>query len=188
MQRESKLKKVCSSQELVDLLRSLADALDRGAVVEGMEETAWIPLDKLHLSVKSVKPEAMEVKLKVVSRGSAADQAPDSIDPAQAEAGTGSARPRGRYAALKKRMRKSFKNIIYALHDRVWPDIQDVETFARDSALMVRYPGKGDAFYAEYAQAAADFHAAVTEQNMDAAIEKVHLLNDLKTRCHKLYD
>ncbi len=187
MQRESKLKKACSPQELADILRALAQSLEHGAVAEGILETTWDRLEKLTLTVRSVGPETMEVKLKVASRS------PFAMDPAQIDSDTVrveeiSPRPRGKYDTLKKRMKKTFKNIMYALHDRVWPDIRDVETFVHDSALMIRYPDKGAAFYAEYAQAVADFHAAVSEQNMDAAIEKVHLLNDLKTRCHKLYD
>lgn len=186
MQREDKLDMTCSTGELIEVLRDMADALERGRIsLEGLD-LPWGEVLKISLAVKN-RGGTAEVKMKVAS-GPSPSAPPKTAGPGAKPRTTDAAKPRGGYGALKKRMKKTFKNIMYALHEHAWPDAGDVDAFVRDSGLMVRYPGKGDEFYAAYSEAVAGFAAAVEAKDLEAATQKAHLLNDLKTRCHKLYD
>lgn len=186
MQREDKLDMTCSAEELAKVLRDMAEALERGRFSLEGRDLAWSEVLKISLAIKN-RGEVAEVRMKVASGHLRTDSSKAALPDAKTRS-TAGRKPRGGYGALKKRMKKTFKNIVYALHEHTWPDAEDVDAFVRDSGLMVQYPGKGDEFYAAYSEAVAGFAAAVESQDLGAATQKAHLLNDLKTRCHKLYD
>lgn len=212
MEREDKVKMTSTPGELADVLRQLADALDQDRVRLRDVNVDWPSLQKLTVVVRNAAGMA-DVKIKLASalpRQSATGPLPDSP-----KAGTKSAveaaveadgeadaeasaqaqtppgpklKPRGGYGALKKRMKKSFKNIMYALHENSWPDQPDIDAFVHDSGQMVLYPDKGDEFYPAYSEAVAVFVKAVQARDMEAAYQAAHQLNMLKTQCHKKYD
>jgi XXXCH domain-containing protein len=187
MQQEDKLTMSGTAQELATVFKDMAESLEQGRISLDTLDMAWNEINKITLSIKN-KAGVMHLKMKIAS-----DPSYTAFPPLNRQAeGIASAapktRPRGGYGALKKRMKKSFKNIMYALHEHAWPSAEDISSFVRDSALMVGYPGKGDEFYQVYNEAVAAFEAAVKEQDIELATQKAHLLNDLKTRCHKLYD
>lgn len=187
MQRNDKLKMACTREELAEILRSLADSLEKSRISLNAVDLPWSDVQKVTLNIKQTA-DAAEVKLKIVS--DSADNATEAVPLRERPAAPGRSATKlhGGYGSLKKRMKKSFKNIMYALHDQAWPDAQDIESFVLDSRAMVQYPGKGDEFYQEYSAAVAAFQASVAARDMDGATHQAHLLNDLKTRCHKLYD
>lgn len=183
MGRQDKVTMSCTSVELASTFRSLADALERGRIRLGTLDVDWKEVSKVALSIRNRAGEA-NVKLKVESgsqkRVSAGPESQKSTLSAAPKS-----RPRVGYGALKKRMKKIFKNIMYSLHDHAWPDVQDVEAFVRDSAYMIQFPGKGEEFYREYSQAVGALRAAIAAEDMEGATRIAHQLNDLKTRCHK---
>lgn len=185
MPRQNKIARTCSAAELPGLLRAVADSLDHGRIsLEGLD-AHWDGMQKLSLAIRN-KDGMAELKIKVARGDSdAASPAADKREKARPALENRGSQPG--YSALKKRMKKTFKNIMYALHENIWLEARDVDSFARDSARMVGHQGKGDEFYAEYT-AAADFEAAVRSGNHALATEKAHLINDLKTMCHKHYD
>jgi len=186
LQREDKLDMICSAKELAEVLRDMAEALEHGRIsLEGID-LSWSEVLKISLSIKN-RGEAAEVRMKVASGPLQTASSKAALPDAKTRP-TAGRKPHGGYGALKKRMKKTFKNIMSALHEHAWPDAGDVDVFVRDSGLMVQYPGQGDEFYAAYNEAVAGFAAAVEAQDLEAATQKAHLLNDLKTRCHKLYD
>jgi XXXCH domain-containing protein len=184
MERKDKLNMAYSAEDLTKMLRDMAESLERGRLNLGGLDLFWGDVLKISLSIKNMGKIA-QVKMKVDSDPKTAPAKAASPE-AESRAGTVD-KPRG-YGALKKRMKKSFKNIVSKLHKHAWPEAQDVDDFIRDSALMVQYPGKGDEFYAAYSEAVAGFAAAIEAQDLKTATQKARLLNDLKTRCHKLYD
>ncbi len=188
MEREDKLKLTCSHEQLAQVLRSMADAVEHGRLRLENVEFDWNEVQKVNLAIRNAAGMA-EVKLKIASG------ARSMVVPVEEDEGTDAietelpdVKPKGSYGSLKKRMKKTFKNIMYALHENTWPAQPDIDDFIRDSAWMVRYPGKGDEFYPAYSEAVAVFQEAVRARDMDAAYQAAHALNALKTQCHKKYD
>jgi XXXCH domain-containing protein len=203
MEREDKVKMTSTPGELADMFRDLADALDQGGVRLRDVHVDWPALQKMTLIVRNAAGMA-DVKIKLGSAlprqvptqsahgkpgegAMAGADAPRIAAPSQPPVEPG-LKPRGGYGALKKRMKKSFKNIMYALHENSWPDQPDIDAFVHDSAQMVLYPDKGDEFYPAYSEAVAGFVNAVRARDMEAAYQAAHQLNMLKTQCHKKYD
>ena len=208
MEREDKMKMTCTPEQLAEILRSMADAMEQGRLSLDTVELAWNSVEKLSLIIRNAAGMA-DVKIRISSSDRVVElpedaeevegvdesaggvllreQSPDVKETDPASPGK-PAKPRGSYGSLKKRMKKSFKNIMYALHENSWPTMIDIEDFIRDSEQMVLYPDKGDEFYPAYNEAVAAFAAAVRQQDLDAAYQAAHLLNTLKTQCHKKYD
>ncbi|TVQ97323.1 MAG: GAK system XXXCH domain-containing protein [Desulfovibrionales bacterium] len=212
MEREDKMKMTCSPEQLAEILRSMAEAMEQGRLSLNDVELPWNEVEKIALTIRNAAGMA-DVKIKI-SSGGEIDPAEDAEDGGDAEEskvdGLGGfevgqdpglakdaqgarvpgkpGKPRGSYGSLKKRMKMSFKNIMYALHENTWPSMVDIDEFVRDSADMVRYPGKGDEFYPAYSEAVAVFVDAVQQKNLEAAYQAAHTLNTLKTQCHKKYD
>ena len=216
MEREDKMKMTCTPEQLAEILRSMADAMEQGRLSLDTVELAWNSVEKLSLTIRNAAGMA-DVKIRISSGDRTVDlpeDPEDREDPEDAEgvdddldgqswgqdqAGESSdaqasgmsrkpGKPGGSYGSLKKRMKKSFKNIMYALHENTWPSQVDINEFLRDSADMVRYPGKGDEFYPAYTKAVAVFAEAVQRMDLEAAYQAAHGLNTLKTQCHKKYD
>ncbi|SDB08448.1 XXXCH domain-containing protein [Desulfonatronum thiosulfatophilum] len=189
MEREDKLNLTCTQEQLAEMLRTMADAMVHGRLRLENVEVDWKDVQKINLAIRNAAGMA-EVKLKIASGARCMvipgkeDDGPAKIETELSE----TAIPSDSYGSLKKRMRKSFKNIMYALHDNTWPAQSDIDGFIQDSALMVRYPGKGDEFYPAYSEAVAVFQEAVRVRDLDAAYQAAHSLNSLKTQCHKKYD
>ncbi|SMP49983.1 XXXCH domain-containing protein [Desulfonatronum zhilinae] len=221
MEREDKMKMTCSPEQLAEILRSMADAMERGRLSLDTMELAWNSVEKISLTIRNAAGMA-DVKIRI-SSGDRTFDLPDDLEEVESVAGDGlDAQPRdleqdqgqtqdqdrtgeafevqvsgmpqklgkpgGSYGSLKKRMKKSFKNIMYSLHENSWPSQMDIDEFLRDSADMVRYPGKGDEFYSAYTEAVAAFADAVQRKDLEAAYQATHVLNTLKTQCHKKYD
>ncbi len=216
MEREDKMKMTCTPKQLAEILRSMADAMEQGRLSLDTLELAWNAVEKLSLTIRNAAGLA-DVKIRITSGDRTVDLLEDPEDREDPEDTEGvdddlDSRPRwqdqardtsdaqvpgmpkkpgkpgGSYGSLKKRMKKSFKNIMYALHENTWPSQIDIDEFLRDSAEMVRYPGKGDEFYPAYTEAVATFAEAVQRMDLEAAYQAAHGLNTLKTQCHKKYD
>lgn len=208
MEREDKMKMTCSPEQLAEILRSMADAMERGRLSLDTVEVGWNEVEKISLAIRNAVGMA-DVKIRISSSDRVVELPEDAEEVEGVDESAGSvllreqspdvketdpaspgkpAKPRGSYGSLKKRMKKSFKNIMYALHENSWPTMVDIEDFIRDSEQMVLYPDKGDEFYPAYNEAVAAFADAVRLQDLDAAYQAAHLLNTLKTQCHKKYD
>lgn len=214
MEREDKMKMTCTPEQLAEILRSMAEAMEMGRLSLDTVELAWNSVEKLSLTIRNAAGMA-DVKIRI----SSGDR---TVDLPEGPEGTGGidyleghprgrdragnaltidaqascvpqkpgkpAMPSGSYGSLKRRMKKSFKNIMYALHENTWPAQVDIDEFLRDSADMVRYPGKGDEFYPAYTKAVALFAEAVQRRDLEASYQAAHEMNTLKTQCHKKYD
>lgn len=99
-----------------------------------------------------------------------------------------STRPRPKYKSLKKRMKTEFKAIKMALQQGTLPERALVHAFARDSELMITYPGKGDEYYKDYESALQQFLVAVSEADLEAVSKSVAALDHCKKVCHDKYD
>ncbi|PTN38454.1 GAK system XXXCH domain-containing protein [Desulfonatronum sp. SC1] len=215
MEREDKLKMTCTPEQLGEILRSMADAMEQGRLSLDTVELDWNSVEKIALTIRNAAGMA-DVKIRV-SSGDRTVDLPEDLEDAEGvgdDALDGQPRdwdqgqdkvgeefeaqasgmpqklgkPRGSYGSLKKRMKKSFKNIIYALHENMWPSQVDIDEFLRDSRDMVRYPDKGNEFYPAYTDAVAAFADVVQRKDLEAAYQAAHVLNTLKTQCHKKYD
>lgn len=185
MARQESLKKNYTPKQLGDLLRAMADGLDHGGLYFDGVEASWNDVEKIRITISNEGGTAgVKVKARMAS----------GTLPSVSQEGGGSERegkpgpfsePRKSYGSLKKSMSKTFKNILYALHEQQWPSEPDVNAFVMDSAQMVRHPGKGDEFYPAYTEAVRGFARAVENRDMEAALHAVHLLSKFKTQCHK---
>ncbi len=185
MARQESLKRNCTPKELGDLLRAMADGFDRGGLyLDGME-TSWNDVEKIRISISNEGGTAgVKVKAKTASGALPSGSQEERGGERKGKGGPVS-EPRKSYGSLKKSMNKTFKNILYALHEQQWPSEPDVNAFILDSAQMVRHPGKGDEFYPAYTEAVREFARAVENRDMEAALLAVHHLSTLKTQCHK---
>ncbi|WP_051822157.1 GAK system XXXCH domain-containing protein [Desulfonatronum thiodismutans] len=215
MEREDKMKMTCSPEQLAEILRSMADAMERERLSLDTVELAWNSVEKISLTIRNAAGMA-DVKVRITSGERTfdlpedleddegvgddvlvdqprdwerdQDQIGEALEAQVSDMPQKPGKPRGSYGSLKKRMKKSFKNIMYSLHENIWPSQVDIDEFLRDSADMVRYPGKGDEFYPAYTEAVAAFADAVQRKDLEAAYQATHVLNTLKTQCHKKYD
>ncbi len=219
MEREDKMKMTCSPEQLAEILRSMAEAMERGRLSLDTVELDWNSVEKISLTIRNAAGMA-DVKVRITScvrtfglpedmedaegvgdgaldgqprdwdqdQGQDQDQVGEGFEKQASDMPQMLGKTHGSYGSLKKRMKKSFKNIIYSLHENIWPSQGDIDEFLRDSAEMVRYPGKGDEFYPAYTDAVAAFADAVQRKDLEAAYQTAHVLNTLKTQCHKKYD
>ena len=92
-----------------------------------------------------------------------------------------------RYEELKERMDVDFKAMRRMLELGSLPDLPMVERFAKDSAAMISFKGKGDEHYAEYEAAVRAFRDAAAAQDAERTKACMKTLRQLKRSCHDRY-
>ena len=139
MEREDKLKMTCTPEELAEILRSMADAMEQKRLSLDTLELGWNEVERISLTVSNAAGMA-EVKLKVSSgaRSVVVSDTPEDLTcetsvPVHEHESRQAGKPREDYGSLKKRMKKSSKNIIYALHENTWPAMVDIDDFIKDT-------------------------------------------------------
>ena len=172
---QATVRKQLARHELPDYLRELADSLEGGDDACG----CGVSLGEFHSIAMSLAVEGEDVNL--------------SIDLAQKDADDGGTAqdaeglPQIDYSRLKKRMKSSFKTIFKAIHLQRKPPARSVESFLRDARTMVRFPGKGDDYYAEFLKCCYEFEAAYNRGDTEAVHRACDALNHTKTECHTRY-
>lgn len=173
-----------------EFFTSLGQGLQNGCLSLGENELELDNLTEFKLSLK-VYGDSFLVKIKTKSEvpyaapGDAAGQAMDAQVHACATTG---AEVKPKYKSLKKRMKKPWKMILEALQAGTMPDAGLVQSFVRDSELMVTYPGKGDEFYGAYRVGLERFASAYEAGDQQAAADAAAALERLKKACHDRYD
>lgn len=170
MAKGYKKKEFVSEEDCASLISGLAELLG-GEISTALTSDG---LEKLTLSIKKIHGGAeLRVKLK-----------PESI-PLTVEQLSGAKMPK--YSHLKKEMKKSFAALKKNLEASEVPDPDLVSTFLSQSALMVRYPGKGDEYYDQYTGLCGDFAEAAENKDVNGMNQAWKQLMLSMKACHKIY-
>ena len=158
--------------EFPRFLRGLADELERWEPENGLD------FSSLQLEAKQ-KYGKILLKLKI--------KAPEA-EPSPSSGSDGSAKESlPSYSSLKKRMKSSYKVIFSTVHADLAPPREAVEEFLKDSALMVRYPRKGDEYYSDYTAACESLAAAYASNDKTGLHQACDRLDQLMHDCHGRY-
>ena len=177
----------------VEALQALSDLTAKAGLGELVVGTEVVPLDdcsSLKISIKHFGASSMlKVALKFPALGPDALPAPEADAPegaatADTPAETVETGGQPRYKPLKKRMKSAFKHIVMALRAAQIPDPDAVASFIADSRVMIRFPGKGDAFYPAYDAEVDRFAAAAAAGDVAAMTASAAALDRMKKECH----
>jgi XXXCH domain-containing protein len=167
------------SRQAAELLRALADSLEKGEqFVEGYD-IDLSSYEKIKVSLRSFQ-DSMFVKVKVKK-----PEASEELEEEEMEA----ARNKEDYKKLKKRMKTYFKELQDSLDKGQFPSREIVSVFLRDSETMLTFTGKGrgEEHYEEYRAACRDFQQAFESEDMGAIRNSFRQLDELQERCHSKY-
>ncbi len=198
-QNEKKKKMSMPAGEAADMLRVMAEELEKGRISideEGIQVAFDAPV-KISLKSKDDKL-VVKIQFKLCMTGDdertalvvEAKQRHGSRGPRKK--GTGPKKAAGKktenYKTLKKRMSKDFNAIAKCCRDEeTLPDASLVEQFCRDSKQMCTYKGKGDAFYDAYLKAVESFYRGFLATDLEAIHFAVDSLKRMKKECHHKY-
>ncbi len=175
---ESKVEVSLTPEGLPQLFRDLAATLEGkpGGALDGAEIRGC---SKLKIEVKH-KAGRTVVKVKAKHEDAAARV------PAKAAARTPAraATSRPKYGSLKKRLKSSWKAVQEAVAAGSLPAETAAAAFLADSELMMAFPGKGDEYYAPYAEALAAFRQALGRGDLAALKRTCAALDRVKVQCH----
>ncbi len=179
--REQKIKRELEPGQVADLFRSIADAIEGNAPVDG-EETAGLFDDFYKASLKMKrKGSTISLEAKVAST---LPSVPESADAPS----TGQRTPeKPKYKSVKKRMKSTFGSIRDSLAENRMPNTDTVASFLDNSRLMVSYEGYGDDFYTEYTDACQRFADAFESTDWSGIYAAYETIRRLKNDCHKRY-
>lgn len=177
MEQHKKHEVFSTRKELADFFRGLADALENGdtALFSGVSAAK-----KIKIGVTN------EFGQFVVKAKFKPEKVSSGCSNAGAEAEDTQRLPK--YKDLKKRMKRSFKMIRYAVRNSTLPPKEAVDSFLADSRVMVQYSGYGDEFYDEYIRLCDAFGEAYKTEKMPAIQETVVAIARCEARCHAKYD
>jgi XXXCH domain-containing protein len=106
-------------------------------------------------------------------------------EPKADQAGPNIRKPK--YKNLKKRMKKSFKDITQSISDSRLPARSDLDSFLYDSELMVSYPGHGDEYYTDYQKACQSLKNAYERLDFAGFKHEHGEIKKLMRDCHDRY-
>jgi XXXCH domain-containing protein len=186
--------------EAADFLRRLADELEYGVIEVGENSLELTDVRSIKVGLKNIGDTAT-VKFSVKFADTAREpisMAPSGPEPDHSKAGgapalrtSSSPRPAGtrlpKYDDLKERMKSDWKKILSALEGGRLPAPDLMRAFVADSDLMVRYPGKGDEYYEEYAARVRDLDAAFAAGDVSGAGSAAAEVDRLYKACHDRY-
>lgn len=179
---ERKVKKELAFDEIGAFLRSLADAyegrqnelgLDTGEDLQGF--------DKFEIKMKR-NAGNVALKLKIAREETESERSKGAPE----ESGSAE-KKRPNYKELKKQLQQSYKTIKKCVSENMLPEQPVVQSFVRDSLIMVSFPGYGDEYYEAYVQACNRFLAGFENKNFAAVRDSLNEIGKLKNDCHDRY-
>lgn len=168
----TKIYKQVEQKDLPAFLRELADALEHG----GTDEFACVDDFKKFKVSGEAEYGQVRLKLKFKTEQECASPFADEGEPG--------APLKPRYKDLKQHMKSSFRMLVKMIHDGDAPPKEAVDSFLKDSELMVSYTGYGDEFYETFTKACADFKAAYDSGDIAQMHTTIDVLVHEKGRCH----
>ena len=202
-----KVELIVPGEEVGDFLIKIGQELVNGELVIGQTQIDMRNYKSLGLSIKD-DGDAKRIKLKVKYPDAEEEPAAEGAEEDAGEAeprdvwegeeellladpeeeySSLSTRPLPKYGHLKKRMKGQFKAIRRALESGTLPDRHLVNVFAKDSELMVAYPGKGDTYYSAYESALQRFLVAVSARDAEQVRAGFEALDHVMHSCHDEY-
>jgi len=170
-------------QETADFLRSLASGIEGGSIELGGESFDWKEIKKIKISFKNQESQLM-VKTKIKGETSVdleIDFEEEDIDPAP------SYDVPPDYKKLKKRMKRSFKDIYYNIINDQLPTETDMNLFSQDCSIMTGFTGHGDEGYPGFLEKVQEMITAYNQKDMEKLRETFSMLTRLMKDCHKRY-
>jgi len=165
-----------SRAEAADLLRKLADTLEKESDDLGEYGISLAELVKFKIKVDLGQDDTLEVKF--TGKGSKVCEAGDPC---------GSGVVGESYTKLKKRMQIYFKAMRESVAKAEMPSREIVSVFLLDSEKMISYHGYGDEFYPAYAGLCARLRTACDDENLAETAAVVEELIQAKKNCHDRY-
>lgn len=175
--RDRKAEMNLDTRQAADLLRALADSLEKGERSVAGHDLDLSNFEKIKVSLRSFQ-DSMFVKVKVKK-----PEGPEELEEEEMEA----ARKKEDYKKIKKRMKTYFKELQENMDKGYFPSREIVSVFLRDSETMLTFTGKGEEHYEEYRAACRDFQQAFESEDTYAIRQSFKRLNDLQERCHSRY-
>ncbi len=172
-----------TNRQTADFLRSLASGIESGKLELEEETYDWAEIEKIKISFKNQESQLLvKTKLKgETSMDLEMDFEEEDIDPGSAD----DIPPD--YKKLKKRMKRSFRDIHYSMVNDQFPDEQVMNIFAGDCALMTGFKGYGDEKYPGFLENVREMTSAYNQKDMLQLRHAVSRLTRLMKDCHHLH-
>ena len=170
-----------SVKETAEKLRTLADELERGALLINEQKCSIAPDTQVKISLKT-KGDTFSSKLKFKLANPLMEKEEGGGESISTSS-TGS--DIENYKDLKKRMAKNFKAIKKScVQEQAIPESNLVERFYQDSKIMCTYPNKGEGFYETFLKQSGLFYEAFKASDLIAMSETVTALGQIRRACH----
>lgn len=183
MQCHIKVDKVLDGPEAAAFLKKLADFLEGNKIVVGDTEVEMAnPISVEQLL--DVDGDRIIFDLKFEYRQNVEELIPitDSDKPGGVERD-----PKVSLKKLKKRMAKSFKNILDYLQGGDLPKIEQVVAFCGDADVMTDSMKAGEEHFADFKDKCKDLLECVEKGDIEAAKNTAGSLNQMRKDCHAAY-
>ncbi len=179
------MEQILSDQQTADFLRQLASGIEKGSLDFNETRVLWDEVNKIKITFKNQGNQVVvKTKLKSDPPANTEIDLEYSPEPDKTEPGK---TPSGSYKSLKKRMKKTFKNILAYLHKDVMPDSEIFESFVLDCRAMTGYSGYGDEYYADFLKEIQSMEQAFSKQDMPLTKESAARINHFMKDCHDRY-
>jgi XXXCH domain-containing protein len=174
-----------SVKETAEKLRTLADELEKGAIILNDEKCAIAPDTEVKISLKAKGDTfSSKLKFKLATPLSEAEEVEGEVGEGKPVSSTETGDES--FMDLKRRMSKDFKAIKKScMEEKAIPESDMVERFYRDSKTMCTYPSKGKDFFETYLKQAALFYEAFKTSDLKAMSAAVTALGQIRKDCHE---
>ncbi len=164
-----------SKKELGQLLRSLAESLEKDSPEMQDFGVDLSNIRKLKISAKTWPNDPLYVKVKITPW--------QARDAEEGEEDDGEVS----YTRLKKRMKVYYKELQANVQAQQYPSREIVSVFLKDCDRMTQYQGYGDEYYQSFTQACRDFQKAFDIEELEDMQQAFERIESLKDRCHDRY-
>ncbi len=178
--REIEIQIKMTAQQTSDFFREIADC------IEGKEfQNKVLPKDdisglkKIKIEAKKEEKDIFSLKMKIKCKDKSEKIGKIFVT-------DGNIKKKPSCKDVKKRMKKSFKEISHSLTKDSFPSEEIMKSFLYDSELMITYPKDGED-YADYERACNELKEAFEKRDLDSCKAKCYELNQIKTVCHNKY-
>ena len=172
-----------TNRQTADFLRSLASGIESGKLELEEETYDWAEIEKIKISFKNQESQLL-VKTKL--KGETSMDLEMDFEEEDTDPGSADDIPPD-YKKLKKRMKRSFKDIHYSMVNDQFPDEHVMNVFAGDCALMTGFKGYGDENYSGFLENVREMTSAYNQKDMLQLRHAVSRLTRLMKDCHHLH-
>ena len=178
--------KSLSSAETATLLREIADSLE--GKNSGIAPASLYPVvccQFKYLGIEIKKKDDTHFQFKIRSKAPNRSAEPSHSGAEFCEKTKQDEKPK--YKKLKKQMKNEFRKIHESLSLNTFPDGDLIDSFIKNSNIMISFKNHGDTYYKPYQSACRRFFAAIEAQDLLEAKAAYRELNQIKADCHRKF-